>query len=89
MIIANRAFAGTLESSDVFVEVLPLKGRVKIQVESVVYEQFGKSLKKTVQNVLRQLNVTEVSVLLKDRGALDYAVRARVETALRRAGIEG
>ena len=39
--IVRKAWAGTLESSDVYVELEPLAGRLEINLESVVYQQFG------------------------------------------------
>jgi len=89
MNLKNQAMAGSLESSDVLVSVSPLEGEVQVEIQSVVYEQFGKELEETVLDVLKQFNVNNVKIMLNDRGALECTVRARVETALKRAGLEG
>lgn len=80
-----KACAGTLESSDVFVEISPSADGVAIHLESVVAEQFGAAIEETVASVLRRLGVDRADVSLKDRGALECTIRARVETAIRRA----
>ena len=80
----RRASAGTLESSDAYVEIEPGAGGVEIQVESVVLERFGEAIRGTVREVLAELGVTDARVRVADRGALDCVIRARVETAVRR-----
>ena len=82
------ALAGTLESSDALVELSPGDGLNHLEIESVVYEQFGESLKRTAEDLLKQFRVTNAHMVLKDRGALDCVIRARVETAIKRAAVE-
>ncbi len=84
MKVLTHAFAGTLESSDVFVEVRP-SAETHIEVESVVAAQFGQAIEQSVLEVMEQLGSGPAHITLKDRGALDCTLRARVETALRRA----
>lgn len=76
--------AGTLESSDVFVEVSPGTGGITIDIQSVVYEQFGTSIDETIRDVLRQNGVEDAAVAVNDKGALECTIRARVETAIKR-----
>ena len=83
MMIVKNATAGTLESSDVYVQIAPGKG-LDIQLESVVLNQFGESIEATVRSVLEQFNIDSVKVNVVDRGALDCVIRARVETAILR-----
>jgi citrate lyase subunit gamma (acyl carrier protein) len=87
MKILKPAYAGTLESSDVRVNVTP-GGAVEIEAESIVAAQFEDAIIQTVREVLNELGVTGARVVLKDQGALDCTIRARVETALRRAAKE-
>ena len=84
MKICKNASAGTLESSDVLVEVRPGRGSVELAVDSVVAAQYGAAIEASVQEVLHSLGVENVQIHLSDRGALDCVIRARVETALRR-----
>jgi len=84
MDITRHASAGTMQSSDLMVHVEPAE-RLDIQIESTVKKQFEHLIRDRIEAVLRQLAVTRVLVKVSDRGALDYAIEARVETALRRA----
>ena len=82
--IIQRAFAGTMESSDVYVEIEPGRGGLQLHLESVVRQQFGEAIQAVVREVLDQWGVENASVSVRDRGALDCVIRARVETAIRR-----
>ena len=84
MKILKNASAGTMESSDVYVEITPGEGKIDVQVESVVKAQFGEAIYKTVLDVLRELQVKSASVRIMDQGALECVIRARVETAVLR-----
>lgn len=86
MKIVRNASAGTLESSDVYVEVSPSDGGATIEVESVVINQFGDKIRSLVDDIVRENGVSDVTVRLCDKGALECVIRARVETALLRAG---
>lgn len=85
MEIKKKSVAGTLESSDVFVQVEPNDSGIDLQLESIVMNQFGEAIENTVKEVLNDFNVKNVKIHLKDRGAVECAIRARVETALKRA----
>ena len=84
MEIKCRAAAGTLESSDAYVEIAPGDGAVEIEIQSVVAGQFGAQIEQTVREVLTECGVTDAYVRVADRGALDCVIRARVETAVQR-----
>ena len=84
MIIKRKAVAGTLESSDVLVEISPGCTQVELEVESVVADQFGHQIELAVRETLEQFGVKQAGVRIRDRGALDCVLRARVETAIRR-----
>ena len=85
MNIVKRASAGTMQSSDLMVQVEPFD-RLDIRIESTVKKQFEHLIRERIEAVLRRQAVTRALVTVSDRGALDYAIEARVETALRRAG---
>jgi citrate lyase subunit gamma (acyl carrier protein) len=82
MVIVKSAAAGTLESSDVYVEVEPAKEGINLHLESVVKQQFGEQIEETVRDVLWEKGVENASLRIVDRGALECVIRARVETAL-------
>lgn len=83
MKIVKNAVAGTMESSDAYVEILPAED-LNITIESVVQAQFGDAIRNTVADVLSQCGVNQASVRVVDRGALECVIRARVETAVSR-----
>lgn len=82
--IIQRATAGTLESSDVFVSLEPNEQGVEIEIDSVVMKQFGDAIREVTEDVLRTLDVQDAKVTIRDRGALECVLRARVETAILR-----
>ncbi len=84
MSIARKAQAGTMQSSDLMVFVEPA-GELVIEIESTVKRQFEHLIRAKVEEVLREQRVTSGRVRVNDRGALDYAIQARLETALARA----
>lgn len=88
MEILKNASAGTLESSDVYVEIEPGVEGLEICVESVVENQFGEAILQAVREVLRECQVQNAVVRVADRGALECVLRARVETAVVRAAAQ-
>ncbi|XKM14372.1 citrate lyase acyl carrier protein [Orbaceae bacterium ac157xtp] len=87
MKIQKEAVAGTLESSDLLVKVAPNTG-LEIVVNSEVNKQFGEQIKKVVTQTLNDLNVTDGLVIVDDKGALDCAIKARVQCAVLRGANE-
>ena len=89
MEIRRNASAGTMESSDVYVEIEPCAGGITLQVESVVKAQFGDAIEAVVREVLAEQGVENAGVRVVDRGALECVLRARVETAVLRGKENG
>lgn len=83
MKIIKEAIAGTLESSDLQVTVSPQK-KLEVIIQSDVMPQFGNQIEAVVNETLQKLEITEGLIVIKDKGALDCAIRARVETAILR-----
>ncbi|HPY93910.1 MAG TPA: citrate lyase acyl carrier protein [Clostridia bacterium] len=86
MKITSRAVAGTLESNDVLVTVSPGAKGLEVAVDSIVLNQFEAQIRQAVTDTAREMGVQEARIELNDRGALECTIKARVETALRRAG---
>lgn len=84
MTITRKASAGTMQSSDLVVQVEPAP-TIEIEIESTVKKQFEHLIRARIVAVLARHGVTGALVRVSDRGALDYAIDARVEAALRRA----
>ncbi len=81
MEIIKSASAGTMESSDAYVEIEPAES-LSVELESVVQEQFGDDIRTVVGEVLKENGVEKANVRVIDRGALECVIRARVETAI-------
>lgn len=84
MEIHRRSTAGTAQSSDLMVVVEP-SDTLRIDIESMVKKQFEHLIRACVVSTLEQLGVTRGHIRVSDRGALDYAIAARIEAAIRRA----
>ena len=82
--VLKPASAGTMESSDVLVELEPAQGR-EIQLTSVVEAQSGDSIRAVAGEMLDQFGLQNVCLRIDDRGALECVLRARIETAILRA----
>ena len=82
MDIVKYAVAGTMESSDAYIEIEPCDEGIKIEIESVVKKQFGDKIEAAVLAVLKEQNIKNAQVRVSDRGALECVIRARVETAI-------
>lgn len=83
--VKKKASAGTLESSDVYVEIEPSTEGLVIDLQSVVQAQFGDAIEAAVREVLQENGVERATVKVMDRGALECVIRARVETAVLRS----
>ena len=81
MELIKSAVAGTMESSDAYVEIEPAQG-LEIQLESVVAQQFGEAIRTVVKDVLTEQGVENAKIRVVDRGALECVLRARIETAI-------
>ena len=75
--------AGSLESNDALITVTESE-KTEITIKSIVYDFFHLQIEEVITSTLKELGVTNVSVLCEDKGALDYTIRARLITALSR-----
>jgi citrate lyase subunit gamma (acyl carrier protein) len=88
MIIKRIAHAGTLESSDISVTVSPDGSGIQLELVSSVEKQFGDAIRAVILETAAELGADNVNIKAVDHGALDCTIRARIETALRRAAEE-
>lgn len=84
MQIRKKIQAGTMQSSDLMVFLEPAD-ELQIEIESTVKKQFEHLILAQVERVLERFSVTSGLIRITDRGALDYAIAARLETGIRRA----
>ena len=88
MEIARQAAAGSLESSDILVTLAPGGGELEIILTSSVENYYGDAIRETTRRTLEELGVTSARVEAVDHGALECTIKARITTAVRRAGEE-
>lgn len=82
----KEAFAGTLESGDIFIQIAPNNNAgVEIDLDSTVKYQFGNQIKKVITETLNGFGIDNAIVKATDKGALDCTIRARVTVAAVRA----
>lgn len=86
--IKTMAKAGTVESNDILIMLAPGDGKIHIELESVVEKQYGQKIKKLILNILLEEGVEDVNLIAKDKGALDFTIRARVKAAIQRGSGE-
>lgn len=58
---------------------------VQIVLQCSVAAEFGRQIKRTITEVLSEYGISDAKVTAQDKGAMDFVVRARTETAAKRA----
>lgn len=86
MDIKRTAIAGTLESSDISITIEANdEAGIEIMLKSSVEKQFGTQIKKVIMDTLEENGVKNALIKVVDKGAIDYVIKARTETAIYRA----
>lgn len=86
MQILKPAKAGTMESNDMYVIIMPNPdGGIELELESIVIKQFGEEIEKVIRETLKELDVKDAVLKVQDKGALNYTIKARIETVVNRA----
>ena len=86
--IKKMATAGTVESNDILIMLSPSDSGLDIEVESVVQKQYGDEIKVLIHDTLTEEGVTNAKVIAKDKGALDFTIKARVKACVKRGSGE-
>jgi len=85
--IIKSAQAGTLESADILIMISPADPEAGFQIELVTptMKQYGAMIRQTIEKVLAANGIKAARIHANDKGALDYTIEARVQTAIDRA----
>src|SRR4051812_12761563 len=82
--------AGKDVRSDLHVAFEPrTTGGIEIELQSRVTIYYGENIKAQTREVLAQLGVEHGLVRITDEGALPFVIAARLEAAVKRAGLSG
>ena len=85
---AEAGQSGSDIRSDVHVSIEPREsGGLAVGLESRVAPYYGEAILTQTRHVLETLGVKNARVAIHDEGALPYVIAARIETAVRRAGL--
>ena len=87
MVQEKTGVAGSLESCDALVMVVlsPEREGIRIELDSPSMASFGGEMREAVRETLESAGIVHCFVKVQDRGSLDCTLRARTETAARRA----
>lgn len=85
--ILREAEAGLKDKGDVLVRIQPRPAGsgIKLNIQSKVMSLFGDQIRQSVLEEVDRYALRDALVMIEDQGALDYAIRARVQAAIERA----
>jgi citrate lyase subunit beta/citryl-CoA lyase len=85
---AEAGRRGDKVRSDCWVRIEPkTRGGLKLDVTTKVEAMYGDAVRATCRKALEALGVKHAAVSVEDHGALDFVLAARVEAAIKRAGL--
>ena len=87
MKILKNAVAGTLESSDLFIQIEPDDKELVLEIDSVVANQYMDAIRGVVLDTLKEFESSTGKIFITDKDALDCVIRALMETVLKRGGV--
>lgn len=86
--VGEAGHAGPDVRSDLHVRIEPRdRGGVQIDLQSRVEPYYGDSIRRQTEEVFEALGVRHAQVRIRDEGALPFVIAARIEAAVRRAGL--
>ena len=86
MKIVQPASAGKYEKDDALVEIQPGKG-IEMEIFCSAPTLVKKNIENEVMEVLKEMGVNDAKVVIKEKGALPWVLKSRVEAAIMRAGV--
>jgi citrate lyase subunit gamma (acyl carrier protein) len=83
----REAQAGTLESADILITIALTEPGTGLQIDLVspTMKQYGAMIRQVIEKVLTSNGIADAMVHANDKGALDYTIEARMQTAIDRA----
>ena len=88
MDLLRSASAGYASGSDCQVTLMPNESSgivVELTGKSLILKQYGRQIRSLIETVIREQGLENVTVAVKDNGALDCTIKARILCAVSRA----
>ncbi len=79
----KKGAAGSKESNDCYITVEEADN-TEIVIDSIVAAFFYDQIKETVEETLKEMKISNVKVTVLDKGALDYTIKSRLVSAIKR-----
>ena len=79
----KKGAAGSKESNDCYITVEEANN-TEIMIDSIVAAFFYDQIKETVEETLKEMKISNVKVTVLDKGALDYTIKSRLVSAIKR-----
>ena len=82
----NETFVGRSEQKgDLYIRMKKTtSGGLDMRMKSSVQAMFGKGIRRTLDEAVKELGLTNGEIEVDDRGALEYVIQARIEAGARR-----
>jgi citrate lyase subunit gamma (acyl carrier protein) len=84
-----KGICGNEQNSDVLVTVDLNFKKIEININSKLKVMFGRHMEIAVREVLEEMDIKNIKVDILDFGALDFVIKARTKTAIKRALLAG
>ncbi|MDR3296240.1 MAG: citrate lyase acyl carrier protein [Clostridiales Family XIII bacterium] len=88
--ILTFAQAGSENKGDALVSVSPNPDggiQISIAAKAIIRQQFGEHIENLLHRAAAEKGIGSARIEVKDCGALDYVIRARLFCAMRRSGV--
>ena len=72
------------QNADCVIEIKPRSKGIKINLNSLVKNQYGDAIRSAVKSELKKQDIAAAEVTITDRGAIDPVLRARMECVIKR-----
>ena len=72
------------QNADCVIEIKPRSKGIKINLSSLVKNQYGDAIRSAVKSELKKQDIAAAEVTITDRGAIDPVLRARMECVIKR-----
>ncbi|WP_251422721.1 citrate lyase acyl carrier protein [Veillonella agrestimuris] len=82
--LVKAAQAGFDEKNDALVTVEPIASGIEIELTSKVMRQYGEQIKALILKTVQDAGFDGVKVIVQDKNAWDYTIKARILGALER-----